>query len=65
MVWRGYLLSALAVAGTIGVAWVINEFSAHALGSLAMIFLVPVLISAVFFGRRIAFVTAHPQRHGL
>ena len=47
-----------AVAGTVGVAWVINAISAHALGSLGMIFLVPVLISAVFFGRRVAFVTA-------
>jgi len=56
--WRGYLIGALAVTGTIGIAWVINEFSAHALGSLGMIFLVPVLISAVFFGRRVAFVTA-------
>ena len=56
--WRGYVIGALAVIGTIGVAWVINEFSAHALGSLAMIFLVPVLISAVFYGRRVAFVTA-------
>ena len=58
IVWRGYLLSALAVVGTIGVAWVINAVSAQALGSLGMIFLVPVLISAVFFGRRTAFVTA-------
>src|SRR5476649_1044094 len=56
--WRGYLIGALAVTGTIGIAWVINAVSAHALGSLGMIFLVPVLISAVFFGRRVAFVTA-------
>ena len=56
--WRGYLLSTLAVACTGGVAWVINAFSAQALGSVGMIFLVPVLISAVFFGRRTAFVTA-------
>src|SRR5471032_1246406 len=41
--WRGYLISLLALAGTIAIAWVINEFSAHALGSLGMIFLVPVL----------------------
>src|SRR5271170_4755450 len=42
IVWRGYLISALAVACTICVAWVINAVSAQALGSLAMIFLVPV-----------------------
>jgi two-component system sensor histidine kinase KdpD len=58
IVWRGYLLSALAVAVTIGVAWIINAISAQALGSLGMVFLVPVLISAVFFGRRTAFTTA-------
>jgi two-component system sensor histidine kinase KdpD len=58
IVWRGYLLSALAVAGTIGVAMVMNAVSIRALGSLGMVFLVPVLTSAVFFGRRTAFVTA-------
>ena len=58
IVWRGYLLSALAVAVTIGVAWTINAISAQALGSLGMVFLVPVLNSAVFFGRRTAFITA-------
>jgi two-component system sensor histidine kinase KdpD len=58
IMWRGYLLSVLALAGTIGVAWVINAFSAQALGSLGMIFLVPVLVSAVFFGRRTALITA-------
>ena len=35
-----------------------NAISAQALGSLGMVFLVPVLVSAVFFGRRAAFVTA-------
>src|SRR5580658_226785 len=49
IVWRGYLISALAVACTICVAWVINAVSAQALGSLGMVFLVPVLVSAVFF----------------
>jgi two-component system sensor histidine kinase KdpD len=58
IVWRGYLLSALAVAGTVAVAMVMNAVSIRALGSLGMVFLVPVLISAVFFGRRTAFVTA-------
>jgi two-component system sensor histidine kinase KdpD len=56
--WRGYLLSAVAVACTVCVAWVMNAVSAQALGSLGMVFLVPVLISAVFFGRRTAFITA-------
>jgi two-component system sensor histidine kinase KdpD len=56
--WRGYLLSAGAVAGTVGVAFLMNMVSVRALGSLGMVFLVPVLISAVFFGRRTAFVTA-------
>ena len=56
--WRGYLLSASAVAGTVGVGLVMNLVSVRALGSLGMVFLVPVLVSAVFFGRRTAFVTA-------
>ena len=56
--WRGYLLSAGAVAGTVGVAFIMNMVSVRVLGSLGMVFLVPVLISAVFFGRRTAFVTA-------
>jgi len=56
--WRGYLLSVGAVAGTVCVAYVVNAVSIRALGSLGMLFLVPVLISAVFFGRRTAFVTA-------
>jgi two-component system sensor histidine kinase KdpD len=58
IIWRGYLLSVLALAGTVGIAWIINAISAQALGSLGMIFLVPVLVSAVFFGRRTALVTA-------
>jgi two-component system sensor histidine kinase KdpD len=56
--WRGYLLSAAAVAVTVGVAMIISAFTSRALGSLGMLFLVPVLISAVFYGRRTAFVTA-------
>jgi two-component system sensor histidine kinase KdpD len=56
--WRGYLLSAGAVTGTVGVAWIMNAIFAQSLGSLGMVFLVPVLISAVFFGRWPAFVTA-------
>jgi two-component system sensor histidine kinase KdpD len=56
--WRGYLLSAAAVAGTVGIGMVMNWVSVRALGSLGMVFLVPVLASAVFFGRRVAFITA-------
>ena len=56
--WRGYLLSIAAVALTALVAKAINMIFAQALGSVAMIFLVPVLFSAVFFGRRPAFVTS-------
>jgi two-component system sensor histidine kinase KdpD len=56
--WRGYLLSAAAVAATVGVGMIMNAVSPQALGSLGMVFLVPVLVSAVFFGRRTAFITA-------
>jgi two-component system sensor histidine kinase KdpD len=56
--WRGYVLSAGAVTGTICVAWLMNAIFAQSLGSLGMVFLVPVLVSAVFFGRWPAFVTA-------
>ena len=45
-------------AGTVGVAWIMNAIFAQSLGSLGMVFLVPVLVSAVFFGRWPAFVTA-------
>ena len=56
--WRGYLISTAAVAVTVCVALIMSLFTARALGSLGMVFLVPVLISAVFYGRRTAFVTA-------
>ncbi|HEY4276155.1 MAG TPA: sensor histidine kinase KdpD [Rhizomicrobium sp.] len=56
--WRGYILSAAAVAATVGIAWVMNAIFAQALGNLGMVFLVPVLVSAVFFGRRASFITA-------
>jgi len=47
----GYGWSALAAAATIGVAYLLNAVSANSLGSLGMVFLVPVLVSAVTFGR--------------
>jgi two-component system sensor histidine kinase KdpD len=58
IVWRGYLISAAAVAGTVVIGMAMRLFLAGALGSLDMVFLVPVLASAVFYGRRTAFVTA-------
>ncbi|MGC9953171.1 MAG: sensor histidine kinase KdpD [Rhizomicrobium sp.] len=56
--WRHYGWSALAVAVTVGIAWVFNAAMAHALGSVGMLFLVPVLLSAVSFGLRPALFTA-------
>jgi two-component system, OmpR family, sensor histidine kinase KdpD len=56
--WQGYLIGTVAVAITVCVAMTMNFFTTRALGSLGMVFLVPVLISAVFYGRRTAFVTA-------
>jgi two-component system sensor histidine kinase KdpD len=56
--WRHYSWSALAVAVTIGVAWLFNAAVAHVLGSVGMLFLVPVLLSAVSFGLRPALFTA-------
>ncbi|MES2255349.1 MAG: sensor histidine kinase KdpD [Pseudomonadota bacterium] len=56
--WRGYVLSAGAVAGTVCLAWAMNAIFTQSLGSLGMVFLVPVLVSAVFFGRWPSFVTA-------
>ncbi|MBV9692990.1 MAG: sensor histidine kinase KdpD, partial [Alphaproteobacteria bacterium] len=56
--WRSYGWSLLAVAATGAVAWVFNEVSAHALASIAMFFLVPVLLSAITFGLRPALATA-------
>ena len=56
--WQSYAWSMLAVAVTGAVGWVFNEISAHALGSIAMFFLVPVLLSAITFGLRPALATA-------
>jgi len=58
LAWQNYAWSALAVAVTIGVAWVFNAITAHALGSIGMFFLVPVLLSAIWFGLRPALMTA-------
>ncbi len=56
--WRHYSWSVLAVAVTVGVAWLFNTAVAHVLGSVGMLFLVPVLLSAVSFGLRPALFTA-------
>ena len=56
--WRDYAWSSLAVALTVAGAWIFNVAMAHALGSIGMLFLVPVLLSAVTFGLRPALFTA-------
>ncbi|HUO88196.1 MAG TPA: sensor histidine kinase KdpD [Rhizomicrobium sp.] len=58
LAWEAYGWSSLATAVTIGVGWVLNGTMAHALGSVGMLFLVPVLLSAVSFGLRPALFTA-------
>jgi two-component system sensor histidine kinase KdpD len=58
LAWRNYAWSALAVAVTVGVAWLFNAVMAHALGSVGMLFLVPVLLSAIWFGLRPALLTS-------
>jgi two-component system sensor histidine kinase KdpD len=56
--WRNYAWSAAAVAVTVGIAWAFNAVMTHAVGSIAMFFLVPVLLIAVSFGLRPALATA-------
>src|SRR4029077_2308847 len=56
--WRAYALSALATAATVGIGWVLNATVSYALGRIGMLFLVPVLFSAVSFGLRPALFTA-------
>ncbi|HWA88721.1 MAG TPA: sensor histidine kinase KdpD [Rhizomicrobium sp.] len=58
LAWPNYAWSVLAVAATVAVAWVFNAFVAPALGSVGMLFLVPVLLSAIWFGLRPALMTA-------
>lgn len=54
--WRRYAASALVVAGTLGIAELCN--SVMNLGSIGMLFLIPVLVSAVSFGLYPALFTA-------
>jgi two-component system sensor histidine kinase KdpD len=56
--WTSYAWSALALAATVGVAWTFNRLTGASLGSVAMFFLVPVLLSAVSFGLRPALFTS-------
>ncbi len=56
--WQSYGWSVLAVASTVAIAWAFNAVMAHAVGSIAMFFLVPVLLSAISFGLRPALATA-------
>ena len=56
--WRRYGLSMLAVAITVGAAWLLRAAFTQALGSIGMMFLIPVMVSAVSFGLRPALFTA-------
>ena len=56
--WQSYAWSVLAVAVTVGVAGAFNAGMVHAVGSIAMFFLVPVLLIAISFGLRPALATA-------
>ncbi|MEI9886300.1 MAG: DUF4118 domain-containing protein [Rhizomicrobium sp.] len=56
--WRDYGLSSLAVAATSGAAWALTAILPRALGSIDLLFLIPVLLSAVSFGLRPALFTA-------
>jgi two-component system, OmpR family, sensor histidine kinase KdpD len=56
--WGDYGKSAGAVAVTCAVAWLFNAALSNALGSVGMLFLVPVLLSAVSYGLRPALFAA-------
>ena len=56
--WSDYAKSAGAVAVTCAIAWLFNAALSHALGSIGMLFLVPVLLSAASFGLRPALFAA-------
>jgi len=56
--WRDFGLSSLGVAVTAGLAWALIAVLPQALGSTDLLFLVPVLLSAVSFGLRPALFTA-------
>ena len=56
--WADFGKSAAAVAVTCAIAWLFNAALSHALGSVGMLFLVPVLLSAVSYGLRPALFAA-------
>ncbi len=56
--WRHYAWSLLAIAVTGSIAWLFYSAMRHSLGSVGMLFVVPVLLSAVSFGLRPALFTA-------
>ena len=56
--WRRYGLSLAAVAATVAVGFLLRAGFAQALGSIGMLFLVPVMAIAVSFGLRPALFTA-------
>jgi two-component system sensor histidine kinase KdpD len=58
LAWQHYIWSALAAAATVGVAWVLNTTMPNALAGVQMLFLIPVLLSAVTFGLRPALFTS-------
>ena len=56
--WRPYGASLTAVAATVGAGFLFRAIFAQALGSIGMLFLVPVMAMAVSFGLRPALFTA-------
>lgn len=56
--WRKYVFSSLAIAVTVLAGMALRAVSNQALASIGMLFLIPVMISAVSFGRRAALFTA-------
>ena len=58
LAWRAYVLSTLATAVTVGVGYVLSAAMPNALAGVQMLFLIPVLLSAVTFGLRPALATS-------
>src|SRR4029077_13894199 len=56
--WHSYAWSVLALAITVAIAWGFNSVMAHAVGSIAMFFLIPVLLIATSCGLRPALAPA-------
>ena len=56
--WRRYILSSVAISITVLAGMALRAVSNQALASIGMLFLVPVMISAVSFGLRAALFTA-------